>query len=252
MKKAIIVVCMSTLLLSCNSKEETTTNESELKIAPIFEEFINALGRKDFTEAFQLLHPRIQNAWTFQGFSHEVGLIRESLGDRWNPTIIECGGDPSGKYRQASYHLEKDWKSLFNMYSSAANAGKGLKITKLEFTALLEKNAHLSPQVKTLVTRFVELLRQEQYEEAKSLFPDKVQPQIQTHLLKLARAVLTTGQPEQFELKQREYRTLAGGVWHDNILIIPQSDQANYLEIGAFSDGSEAKIISFNIKARAE
>ena len=73
MKKVAGLLVASALLCSCGRKPAAPGKLPDIKAAPIFETFVNALERKDYSGAFELLHPKLQNVWTLQRFSKEVG-----------------------------------------------------------------------------------------------------------------------------------------------------------------------------------
>ena len=164
--------------------------------------------------------------------------------------MLSVTSEITGKQKNASYRLEENWGSQFTMQGSAADSGEGFKITLLVFRAPSKKDAPVSPHARKVVNSFLELVRQEKYEDATLLFAANVSRQIQAPQLKQVRNILISDQSDQSELRKDEYRILATGVWYDSFLIVPERDQATYLEVVVSSDSRQAEIMSLSLKER--
>ena len=240
-KIALIVVLVLVAGLFANSRRASCRRDEEQvfpqfledgnyaqifegRVTLVFGPFLAELERRDYPAAFALLHPDLQKAWTQAVFTKEVGGIRDSLGTRWAPEMRGSGVDGSGKRWQAGYQLEADWETKFTIKISAVKSGKTYEITALTFRVPADSESSTLQEAKKQVNNFVELLKQESYEEVKALLGSLAREQMNAAGLEQLRSMLMNEESNQIEVKEQELRMLVAGVWYDTLVISPKAD----------------------------
>lgn len=260
MKKWTILVAMFALSLSSCSDDGS---ESKRAVAPdtkglmrrreeiaqqsIFADFISAISTGNHRLAFNMLHPKLSGAWTQERFTQDWKDIKKQISDRWKPepTGAMSGQSPQGRYEQAAYRLDSNWRSASSVELTSMEVDGQAKIVNISIRV---PHPNRPPDaVQVLVKQFVDSMVAQEFESVSEMFSPSSKAQYSPDILRQLSPILGDSAEAT---SQDHYRICANTVWYDAVRLIPADDPATFLELLLSEDADGAKIVGLSFKGR--
>jgi hypothetical protein len=209
--------------------------------------FMENLSKKDYKKAFELINPKLRTAWTFERFKRELEEIRSTVKD-WKPeaTGSFSGNAPQGKYIQATYRLDSDWRSPSSIDLAAMEINSQNKIIKIHIRIPYSKTT--PDAIKTITEKFISAMQKKDYKAVSELMSPNCRTQFPFAILARLQPIIGKDASKVFS---KSYRLNANTVWYAAVKIGSTEDIATSIELIISTDKPEAKIISLNFKGRA-
>lgn len=213
----------------------------------ILAHFVNAISRQEYDGALSLLHPKMSEAWTREGFARDWNSIRRQLSGDWNPELTGTftGQSPQGPYEQVSYRLVSDWRSIASVDLTAMLIGGEPKIVQIH--ARVPVNGTPSKEANARIEGFVEAMLREDYSAVQAMFAPERRQQYPPDMLARIRPILGNSQKSTSLL---HYRLNANIVWYDAVRLSSPNDPATFLDVIMEAGPNGGQIVSLSFKGR--
>lgn len=245
MVKFYFAVFFSAISLFAYSNDYVKAHEKITK-SSIISTFVNDLTKKNYKDAFALIHPKLAAAWTFKRFKRDLEEVRSSVKD-WKPESMSSftGKAPQGKYIQATYRLESNWKSLSSVELTAMPVSGKEKIIRLHIRVPYSKE--IPETVNKITEKFISAIQKEDYKSVYSLMNKNCKLRFPEKVLGYFRPVLGNTPSKVTSIF---YRLNANSIWYSGVNIGNADNPASYIELIISADTPKAEIIALNFKGR--
>ncbi len=253
-KTLLILACLSICGCSDSPKESATPGmeqfmeqlNSEAKNG-ILGEFADSISRGEYEHALTLFHPKLSEAWTKERFAKDWQGISSQLssGLALEPMGSFAGNSAQGPYKQATYRLEKSWSSTTSLELTSLQVEGQSRIVKVDIR--MPRLEELPPNAAALADSFAESMLKKDFNAVLGLFSESSASQYNPKVLEKLGAMLGDSKAST---TRSFYRLCANSVWYDVVLLQPQGDPAQHLELITQSTDTKTEILSITFKGR--
>jgi|GEM_PF-4514120 len=241
-------------LFACSDRSEKpkaseTAIQRHIQISQrgILADFVQAVSSDDVTPAFELLHPKLREAWTAQRFEADWTAIKKSVGSAWRPQAMETfsGSSPQGFYEKATYHLDSDFRSIDSVELTGLQQGDSQQIVQI-YVRIAQTDPP-SQAIRDWVGRFMDDLLAEKYDAASTAIAEGHRKQYPPQVLRMVGSIFRDSSKPPPRLY---YRLCANSVWYQAVRISATNDPAVFLEIILSTQPDKLQIGALTFKAR--
>jgi len=219
----------------------------EITESSVISDFVGNITSENYADAFHLLHPKLVEAWTLEGFTHDWSEIRMQLGQQWAPEAMGSfsGASVQGQYEQASYSLSSDWRSLTSLDLMSMIVDDASRIVQIKIQAPYKEGP--PDEAVTVAGKFIDNLSSGEIAAAHQLIAAANRPKYPVALLEQLKAIVE-GRANAGE--RSYYRLSVNTVWYEAMRFTPSNEPATFLELIIDNSGESAIVISLSGKMR--
>lgn len=227
-------------------------NDAELTPArtgpdSIHGQFVHAISTRDYEPALAMLHPKLSRAWTLARFSRDWTDIMDQAADDWSPEITNTftGASPQGVYRQATFRLVSDWRSVASVDLVSMKIDGEPRIVRIHIRVPYQDGPPRAAADRA--DAFIAAMQREDYDAAHVMLAAPLRPQYTPPVLAGLKPIL---EPSPQGPRKSHYRLSANTVWYDAVRIGAPGDPMTFLEFVMDSTADPVQIVSLSFRGR--